>query len=73
MDTQALQNAELLADALTEFRTVYTSEVVERIRPRGIEVTYDYHLREGAVPLPATLSMILGNRIGALESGAESP
>ena len=72
VDTQALQNAELLTDALAEFRTVYTSEVVERIRPRGIEVTYDYHLREGAVPLPATLSMILGNRIGALESGAES-
>ncbi len=72
LSTQALQNAKLFTDALAEFRTVYTSEVVERIRPSGIEITHDYHLREGAAPLPATLSMILGNRIGALESGGES-
>ena len=69
---QALQSAKLFAETLAEFRTVYTSEVVERIRPAGIEITHDYHLQEGAVPLPATLSMILGNRIGALGSGAES-
>ena len=70
--TQALQNAELFTEALTEFRTIYTSEVVERIRPAGIEITHDYLVREGAVPLPATLSMMLGNRIGALGSGLES-
>ncbi len=69
---QALQHAKLYTEALAEFRTVYTSEVVERIRPSGIEITHDYHLREGAAPLPATLSMILGNRIGELESGGES-
>jgi signal transduction histidine kinase len=72
VSTQALQNAELLTEAVAEFRTVYTSEVVERIRPSGIEITHDYLLREGAIPLPATLSMILGNRIGALGLGVES-
>ncbi len=66
---QALQNAALLSGAIAEFRTVYTSEVVERLRSTGVEVTHDYLLREGAVPLPATLTMILGDRIGALESG----
>ena len=66
--TQALLNAELVTEALAEFRTVYTSEVVERIRPRGIKVTHDYHLREGEAPLPATLTKILGDRIGALGS-----
>lgn len=70
--TQALQNARLLTGAVAEFRTVYTSEVVERLRFSGVEITHDYLLREGAVPLPATLSMMLGNRIGALESGAET-
>ncbi len=69
---QALQNAELFTEALAQFRTVYTSEVVERIRPRGIQITHDYHLREGEAPLPATLTKILGDRIGALGSGAES-
>lgn len=72
VSTQALQNAELLTQAVAEFRTVYTSEVVERIRPSGIEITHDYLLREGAAPLPATLSMILGNRMGAPGSGVES-
>lgn len=72
VSTQALQNAELLTETLAEFRTAYTSEVVERVRPSGVIITHDYLLRDGAIPLPATLSMILGNRIGALGSGVES-
>jgi adenylate cyclase len=69
---QALQNARLFTGALAEFRTVYTSEVVERIRPSGIEIAHDYQLREGAAPLPATLSMMLGSRIAELELGGGS-
>jgi hypothetical protein len=42
--TQAIQNAELLTEAVAEFRTVYTSEVVERLRPAGLEITHDYLL-----------------------------
>ena len=38
----ALQDASLYAQALAEFRTLYTSEVVEAVRPHGIEVTHDY-------------------------------
>jgi hypothetical protein len=72
VNMQALQNARLFAAALTEFRSVYTSEVVERIRPSGVEIAHDYDLREGAVPLPATLAMILGKRIGELEEGGGS-
>jgi len=70
--TQALQNAELLTGAVAEFRTVYTSEVVERLRMSGTEVTHDYLRIDGAVPLPATMTMILGDRIGALGSGGET-
>ena len=70
--TQALQNAKLLSGAVAEFRTVYTSEVIQRLRSSGVEVTHEHLARDGAVPLPATLSMILGNRIGALESGGET-
>lgn len=70
--TQALQNAELLTGVVAEFRTVYTSEVVERLRSSGTEVTHDYLRIDGAVPLPATLTMILGDRIHALESGGET-
>ena len=72
VDMQALQNARLFTAAIAEFRTAYTEEVVERIRPAGIEIVHDYESREGAVPLPATLSMLLGRRIGALEEGGGS-
>ncbi len=72
MEAQALQSAKQMTDALVEFRTVYTSEVVERVRHRGIPVTHDYVRIEGAIPLPATLSMMLGNRIGAQENGTQT-
>jgi PAS domain S-box-containing protein len=67
----ALQDAALYAQALAEFRTLYTSEVVETVRPRGIEVTHDYLTHAGAIPLPVTLTMLLGKRISAHEAGAQ--
>ncbi|MFQ6024883.1 MAG: ATP-binding protein, partial [Acidiferrobacterales bacterium] len=70
--TIALENASVYAQALAEFRTLYTSEVVETVRGQGIEVTHDYTTRPGAIPLPATLSMLLGERIGAHESGVQT-
>ena len=72
IETMALDNAALYSQALAEFRTLYTSEVVERIRPLGIEVTHDYETRAGAIPLPATLSIMLGERIGQRGSSAET-
>ena len=68
----ALQDAKLYAQALAEFRTLYTSEVVQAVSQRGILVTHDYEQHEGAIPLPATLSMKLGERIGSHGSGAKS-
>lgn len=54
---------------LEEFRSLYTSEVVSRVSGHGIEVTHDYAENEGAIPLPATLSMLLGERISAMSGG----
>src|SRR5262245_13698220 len=67
----AIQDASLYAQALAEFRTLYTSEVVEIVRARGIEVTHDYMTHAGAIPLPVTLTMLLGKRISAHEAGAQ--
>ncbi len=72
IETMALDNAALYNQALAEFRTLYTSEVVERVRPLGIEVTHDYQTSAGAIPLPATLSIMLGERIGERGSSAET-
>src|SRR5499427_2671762 len=67
----ALQDAALYAQALAEFRTLYTSEVVETVRQHGIGVTHDYGTHTGAIPLPVTLTMLLGERISAHEAGAQ--
>ena len=72
IESKALRDAALYSEAIAEFRTLYTSEVVETVLRHGIEVTHDYKTKEGAIPLPATLSMLLGKRIGKQVSGAET-
>ena len=46
--------------------------MVERVRDHGIEVVHDYQDRPGAIPLPATLSMKLGQNIGSRSLGAHT-
>ena len=65
-----LNDAQTYAKAIKEFRTLYTSEVVERVRPHGIGVTHDYTNHPASIPLPATLSLLLGNRLGSTSEGA---
>ena len=70
-ESTALHDAKLYSDAIAEFRTLYTSEVISTVREH-VKVTHDYKNHEKAVPLPATLSMLLGERIGEQEDGAET-
>ena len=70
--SMAEKNAALYSDALEELRTLYTSEVVERVRARGIEVTHDYQEKKGAIPLPLTFSMMIWERIATNAQGARS-
>lgn len=71
IESVTLNNASLYAQALEEFRTLYTSEVAVRVQTKGVEVTHDYDAKEGAIPLPATLSLLLGNHIAAKGSGGQ--
>ncbi|HIK90669.1 MAG TPA: response regulator [Planctomycetes bacterium] len=64
----ALRDASAYNEAVAEFRTLYTSEVVARLKPLGIKVSHDYKQHAGAIPLPATLSKALGDRLGHAES-----
>lgn len=63
----AIQSAQKYSFAISQFRTLYTSEVVERIRKHKVQVTHDYIEKEGAIPLPATLSIKLGNQLTKTE------
>ena len=64
-----LAEAERQTQALAEFRTLYTSEVVGKASKNGLKITHDYHERSDAIPLPATLSMELGSRLGEKNDG----
>ena len=61
---QALQNAQLYANALTESRSLYSDEAVKRaVMDNQIRATHDYTMHPGTIPLPATFLIELGERI----------
>jgi class 3 adenylate cyclase len=59
----AEQHAEQYLNALAQARSIYSSEVVARVRDHGIGISQDYRTHEGNIPFPATFSIILSNRI----------
>ncbi|GJL56111.1 MAG: hypothetical protein NPIRA02_32430 [Nitrospirales bacterium] len=67
----ALEETKKFAETLTHFRAVYTSEVVARASSVGVEVLHDYTKHDGAIPLPATLSIELGKRLNATHTGSQ--
>lgn len=71
VQTTGLANAKIFSDAITTFRTLYTSEIVQVASEHGLEITHDYH-NKSAIPLPATFSMLVGEKISENETGANS-
>ncbi len=70
IESQALQNATLYAQSLKESRTLYTSEVVNRLTGSPeVTVTHNYVMSPGAIPLPATYLIELGERIRQMKAG----
>ncbi|OOZ38506.1 hypothetical protein BOW53_15315 [Solemya pervernicosa gill symbiont] len=72
INSTALKTAELYSVALTQFRSLYSSEVVSKASASGLDVTHDYVDRDNAIPLPATLGMKLGEEIGKHATGARA-
>jgi len=69
IDVIAVEQATQVSTALAEFRQLYTSEVTARVGGHGIDVLSDYASTDGAIPLPATLTILLGKRIGERGTG----
>ncbi|MFT7478087.1 MAG: signal transduction histidine kinase [Gammaproteobacteria bacterium] len=72
VEEAALGAARQQTAALTAFRSLYASEVVSRLMPAGVEFAHDYADLDGAAPLPATLAMMLGVKMGEQEGGARA-
>ena len=71
VETGALQATSMYSQSITDLRTFYNSEVVERVRPRGVEVTHNYAATAGAIPIPATFTIEFGKHIAANNAGME--
>lgn len=59
-ESVALDDAQIYVRALSNFRTLYTSLVVQPARDRGVEVTHDLSRKDRAILLPATMTRLIG-------------
>jgi serine/threonine protein kinase len=70
--SSALESAAQQSEILIEVNNLYSADVVERAKLKGVEATHDYATRKGAIPLPATLTIELGRHLGERsESGVQ--
>jgi signal transduction histidine kinase len=65
----ALRSAEAYSSAMATIRNFYSSEIVPRAKKAGAAVTHNYADIPGAIPLPATLSIELGDRVSKTSTG----
>lgn len=59
----ALESAAQQSEILDEVNNLYSANVVERAKLKGVAATHDYMTRDGAIPLPATLTIDLGRHL----------
>jgi len=69
--SNAISMAKLYIGVFDELRSTYTSEVVATARRFGLNITHNYHDIEGAIPLPATFSMLIGEKISLRKEGGK--
>jgi len=58
-----LSSARAIVNAVSFFQQFYTIEIIERLKNTDIKVSHQYKEIEGAIPLPASVAMELGNFI----------
>jgi serine/threonine protein kinase len=59
----AMESAAQETEILDELNNFYSARVVDRVKPFGVKATNDYAASPGTIPLPATLTIDLGNHI----------
>ncbi len=68
-EATVLEAAQSYSAAITTFRDFYSREVVPRARDAGAEVTHDFKDKAGAIPLPTTLAIELGEQLSQEDGG----
>ncbi len=67
----AVEAAVSYSAAINSIRAYYSSEVVPRAKAAGANISHEFRDVEGAIPLPATLTIELGEIASGLRSGGE--
>ena len=70
LESTAILAADSYVKALDAMRAIYTSEVVNRL-PADVLATHDYDMRDHEIPLPATLTFLLADRLEDSIEGLE--
>ncbi len=66
-----LEAATSYSSSITDVREYYSSEVVSRARDSGITISHDFRNHEAAIPLPATLTIEVGEISSSQRDGGE--
>lgn len=73
IESQASQNAELYIQTLNQAIDLYSIAAVDRAKTvAGVDVTHAYLSKDGAIPLPSTFAIELGDRISEQDTDAVS-
>lgn len=72
LEKTTIEIATRYSEVIREFRDLYTEKVVAKAVTYGMKATHDFENSNDAIPLPATLTKILGERLGELGTGAET-
>lgn len=56
---------------LSSFREVYTREVVTKVQKKGIKISHNFAARSNTIPLPATMTRLIGDNVGDLGSSSK--
>lgn len=68
--SSALNYANVFVKSVLTYRDIYSSQVVANVKKGGLEVTHDYHAKEAAIPLPATFTLLFGEKFTELRLGS---
>ena len=60
-----LNTASALASQIKSMRSFYTEEIASRAKASGMTLNYDFAEQDSTLPLPATFTHALGERIAA--------
>ncbi|MFT4929061.1 MAG: signal transduction histidine kinase/DNA-binding NarL/FixJ family response regulator, partial [Phenylobacterium sp.] len=63
IEATAKHSARQYVEFLTQFRSLYNAEVVQIALKSGLKASHEYHSQANTIPLPATMSMLLSERI----------